>query len=72
MRAIKLKEEKIDELKKEGWKYDIMEGGYICPDFSCIAITDRFPYNNKLLRFSNDKNFNNTVEWLKNNGFLEE
>lgn len=72
MGVIKLKEEKIDELEKEGWKYDIMEGGYISPDFSCIAITDRFPYDNTLLRFSNDKNFNNTVEWLKNNGFLEE
>lgn len=73
MKTIRLKEDKLQELEDYGWRYDIVEGGYISPNMSAIAIDNRFPYNNLLLKFSTDEiKFKETVEWLTKNDFIKE
>lgn len=37
-------------LEKQGWRQNIIDGGYFSPDGSTIFITDRAPYNGELLQ----------------------
>lgn len=39
-------------LEQQGWKYSIMEGGYLSPDRSTIFICLRIPYEGQLLPYS--------------------
>lgn len=73
MELPKLKKERLEELENYGWIYDIMEAGFISPDLSAIAIDNRSPYQNKLLKFSHDEEkYKNTLIWLIENNFIEE
>lgn len=56
-----------EELEKQGWINDMMEGGYISPDLSTIFYYNRIPYKGQLIQFRpniKDK-FDKIVESLK-------
>lgn len=39
-------------LEQQGWRYNIMEGGYLSPDRSTLFICARTPYEGQLLPYS--------------------
>jgi len=57
-------------LSKKGWHCNLVEGGYISPDFSAIFIFSRSPYNGQLLQYTANKEdeFKSCVNGFINSG----
>ncbi len=53
-------------LEDKGWKENIIEGGYVSPDYSTIFITNRDPYFGQLLQFSSkEQEFKKIIKELE-------
>lgn len=74
MTAIKIKDDSVFVLleKELGYKYFMMEGGYVSPNGATIVVDNRRPYVNEVMQFTPDsEGHEENVKVLRELGYLE-